>query len=95
MVIPQPQQREATDRPLLPAEHNALKRLVTKLAAATGEPSKQIWQSMLELSGVKDGELIPAKLFNHLVTRLAGAPDVKPAKYADAGITTDDAKNNL
>ncbi len=25
---------------------------------------------MLELSGVKDGELIPAKLFNHLVTRL-------------------------
>lgn len=35
-----------------------------------GEPSKQIWQSMLELSGVKDGELIPAKLFNHLVTWL-------------------------
>ena len=70
MVIPQPQQREATDRPLLPAEHNALKQLVTKLAAATGEPSKQIWQSMLELSGVKDGELIPAKLFNHLVTWL-------------------------
>ena len=26
MVIPQPQQREATDRPLLPAEHNALKQ---------------------------------------------------------------------
>ena len=70
MVIPQPQQREATDRPLLPAGHNALKQLVTKLAAATGEPSKQIWQSMLELSGVKDGELIPAKLFNHLVTWL-------------------------
>ena len=68
MVIPQ--QREAPDRPLLPAEHNALKQLVTKLAAATGEPSKQIWQSMLELSGVKDGELIPAKLFNHLVTWL-------------------------
>ena len=42
MVIPQPQQREATDRPLLPAEHNALKQLVTKLAAATGEPSNQI-----------------------------------------------------
>ncbi|MSL41418.1 flagella biosynthesis regulator Flk [Escherichia coli] len=70
MVIPQPQQREAPDRPLLPAEQNALKQLVTKLAAATGEPSKQIWQSMLELSGVKDGELIPAKLFNHLVTWL-------------------------
>ncbi|EMV4125978.1 flagella biosynthesis regulator Flk, partial [Escherichia coli] len=29
MVIPQPQQREATDRPLLPAEHNTLKQLVT------------------------------------------------------------------
>ncbi|MCZ9155826.1 flagella biosynthesis regulator Flk [Escherichia albertii] len=70
MVIPQPQQRQATDRPLLPAEHNTLKQLVTKLAAATGDPSKQIWQSMLELSGVKDGELIPAKLFNHLVTWL-------------------------
>lgn len=70
MVIPQPQQRQATNRPLLPAEHNTLKQLVTKLAAATGEPSKQIWQSMLELSGVKDGELIPAKLFNHLVTWL-------------------------
>ncbi|HHC4717135.1 TPA: flagella biosynthesis regulator Flk [Escherichia albertii] len=70
MVIPQPQQRQATDRPLLPTEHNTLKQLVTKLAAATGKPSKQIWQSMLELSGVKDGELIPAKLFNHLVTWL-------------------------
>ncbi|MEB7935355.1 flagella biosynthesis regulator Flk [Escherichia whittamii] len=70
MVIPQPQQRPATDRPLLPAEHNTLKQLVTKLAAATGEPSKQIWQSMLELSGVKNGELIPAKMFTHLVTWL-------------------------
>ncbi|TBR66257.1 MULTISPECIES: flagella biosynthesis regulator Flk [unclassified Escherichia] len=70
MVIPQPQQRQATDRPLLPAEHNTLKQLVTKLAAATGEPSKQIWQSMLELSGVKNGELIPAKMFTHLVTWL-------------------------
>lgn len=41
MVIPQPQQREATDRPLLPAEHNALKQLVTKLAAATGNPASR------------------------------------------------------
>ncbi len=32
---------------------------MTKLAAATGEPSKLIWQSMLELCGVKSGELIP------------------------------------
>ncbi|MND94844.1 Flagellar regulator flk [compost metagenome] len=44
--------------------------MVTKLAAATGEPTKLIWQSMLELSGVKDGELIPAKQFTHLVTWL-------------------------
>jgi hypothetical protein len=44
--------------------------MVTKLAAATGEPTKLIWQSMLELSGVKAGELIPAKQFTHLVTWL-------------------------
>ncbi|MRS14825.1 flagella biosynthesis regulator Flk [Enterobacteriaceae bacterium RIT691] len=70
LVIPQPQQRPGTVRPLLPAEHNALKQLVAKVAAATGESSKSIWQSMLELSGVKTGELIPAKHFNALVTWL-------------------------
>lgn len=70
LSIPQPQQRPATDRPLLPAEHNTLNQLVTKLAAATGESGKMIWQSMLELSGVKSGELIPAKQFTHLVTWL-------------------------
>ncbi|PVO17365.1 flagella biosynthesis regulator Flk, partial [Salmonella enterica subsp. enterica serovar Typhimurium] len=31
LSIPQPQQRPATDRPLLPAEHNTLNQLVTKL----------------------------------------------------------------
>jgi hypothetical protein len=70
LAIPQPQQRPATERPLLPAEHNTLKQMVTKLAAATGEPTKLIWQSMLELSGVKAGEMIPAKQFTHLVTWL-------------------------
>ncbi|HCT4965626.1 TPA: flagella biosynthesis regulator Flk [Citrobacter koseri] len=70
LSIPQPQQRPPTDRPLLPAEHNTLNQLVTKLAAATGESGKLIWQSMLELSGVKSGELIPAKQFTHLVTWL-------------------------
>lgn len=70
LTIPQPQQRPATDRPLLPAEHNTLNQLVTKLAAATGESSKMIWQSMLELSGVKSGELIPAKHFTALATWL-------------------------
>lgn len=69
LSIPQPQQR-ATDRPLLPAEHNTLNQLVTRLTAATGESGKLIWQSMLELSGVKSGELIPAKHFTHLVTWL-------------------------
>lgn len=70
LSIPQPQQRPATDRPLLPAEHNTLNQLVTKVAAATGESGKLIWQSMLELSGVKSGELIPAKYFTHLTTWL-------------------------
>lgn len=63
LSIPQPQQRPPTHRPLLPAEHNTLNQQVTKLAAATGESSKLIWQSMLELSGVKSGELIPATHF--------------------------------
>lgn len=39
---------------------------MTRLAAATGESSKLIWQSMLELSGVKSGELIPATHFTPL-----------------------------
>lgn len=71
LSIPQPQQRPSTERPLQPAEHNTLKQMVTKLAAATGEPTKLIWQSMLELSGVKAGEMIPAKQFTHLVTACA------------------------
>ena len=70
LTIPQPQQRPGTVRPLLPAEHNTLNQLVAKVAASTGESSKSIWQSMLELSGVKTGELIPAKHFNQLMTWL-------------------------
>ncbi|MDX6021980.1 flagella biosynthesis regulator Flk [Scandinavium sp. V105_16] len=70
LTIPQPQQRPATDRPLQPAEHNTLNQMVTKVAAATGDSSKMIWQSMLELSGVKTGELIPAKHFSPLMTWL-------------------------
>lgn len=70
ITIPQPQQRPATERPLLPAEHTTLNQAVAKLAAATGEPGKQIWQSMMELSGVKTGELIPAKHFAPLMTWL-------------------------
>ena len=70
MTIPHPQQRPGTSRPLLPAEHNTLNQLVTRLAAATGESGKMIWHSMLELSGVKTGELIPASHFNQLVNWL-------------------------
>ncbi|MDF7759817.1 flagella biosynthesis regulator Flk [Kosakonia cowanii] len=70
IAIPQPQQRPATERPLVAAEHNSLNQAVTKLAAATGESNKLIWQSMLELSGVKSGELIPAKHFTPLMTWL-------------------------
>ncbi|HHG8772398.1 TPA: flagella biosynthesis regulator Flk [Raoultella planticola] len=66
LSIPQPQQRQPTLRPLLPAEHNTLNQQVSRLAAATGEPGKLIWQSMLELSGVKTGELIPATHFTPL-----------------------------
>nr|WP_283945958.1 flagella biosynthesis regulator Flk [Kosakonia sp. R1.Fl] len=70
ITIPQPQQRPSTERPLLPAEHNSLNQAVIKLTAATGESGKLIWQSMLELSGVKSGELIPAKHFTPLMTWL-------------------------
>lgn len=70
LSIPQPQQRPATDRPLLPAEHNTLNQLVTKVSAATGDSTKLIWQSLLELSGVKSGDPLPAKHFNALVTLL-------------------------
>ena len=66
LSIPQPQQRSPTLRPLLPAEHNTLNQQVSRLAAATGEPGKLIWQSMLELCGVKTGELIPATHFTPL-----------------------------
>ena len=83
LSIPQPLVRPATERPLLPAEHNTLKQMVTKLAAATGEPTKLIWQSMLELSGVKAGELIPAKQFTHLVTGSC-TPDAQHPERPDS-----------
>jgi len=70
LTIPQPQQRPVTDRPLLPAEHQTLNQAVTKLTAATGESAKVVWQSMMELSGVESGEMIPAKHFAPLMTWL-------------------------
>ncbi|VFS44485.1 flagella biosynthesis regulator [Enterobacter cancerogenus] len=59
LSIPQPQQRPATERPLQPAEHNTLKQMVARLAAATGEPTKLIWQSMLELFGCQNRRADP------------------------------------
>ncbi|WP_058912734.1 flagella biosynthesis regulator Flk [Entomohabitans teleogrylli] len=70
LTIPQPQPRPATGRPLLPAEHHALNTLVTRLAAATGESPKQIWQSMLELSGAPRIETISAKYYALLASWL-------------------------
>ncbi|WPM85514.1 flagella biosynthesis regulator Flk [Apirhabdus apintestini] len=70
LAIPQPQQRPATDRPLLPVEHSALNKLAARLSATTGESTRLIWQSMMELSGVKHGDLIPARHYALLTTWL-------------------------
>ncbi len=48
---------------LQPAEQNILNHQVSKLATATGEPGKQIWQNLLELVSLKPGEPVPGKLF--------------------------------
>ncbi len=89
-----PQQREATDRPLLPAGAQCAQTTGDQTCGSTGNQ-----QTDLAIDAgtfrVKDGELIPAKLFNHLVTLAAGASDAKPAKYADTGITTDGAKTTF
>lgn len=61
LSIPQPQQRPATERPLLPAEYSTLNQLVSKLSAATGEPNKSIWQSLIELASIKPETLSGAK----------------------------------
>ncbi|QFG76450.1 flagella biosynthesis regulator Flk [Raoultella planticola] len=91
LSIPQPQQRQPTLRPLLPAEHNTLNQQVSRLAAATGEPGKLIWQSMLELCGVKTGELIPATHFTPLLLA-ACAADAERAGRSDAHLATGGAE---
>ncbi|BDH45054.1 flagellar regulator flk [Salmonella enterica subsp. enterica serovar Choleraesuis] len=78
LTIPQPQQRPQTDRPLLPAEHNTLNQAVIKLAAATGEPAKQIWHTLLELAGVKEGELLLARHYAPLTTWLQAQLTLAP-----------------
>lgn len=51
------------DRPLQPAEQIILNQLVSKLAAATGESSKHIWQNVLEKVQLKPGEPVPLRFF--------------------------------
>lgn len=70
IVVPQPTTRPATERPLLPAEHSTLNQLVSKLAASSGESVKTIWQNLVELSGAKSSEQIPARHFPQMVTWL-------------------------
>lgn len=59
----QPQNTAVIDSLLQPAEQNILNQLVSRLATATGEPDKQIWQNLLEQVNLKPGEPIPGKLF--------------------------------
>ncbi|WP_273869656.1 flagella biosynthesis regulator Flk [Serratia odorifera] len=66
LTIPHPQQSATSDRPLLPAEHQNLQQQVTRLSAATGESPAKIWQSLLDLTGVKTSEPLPARHFQLL-----------------------------
>src|SRR5471032_892656 len=66
MAIPKPLQTPITDRALLPAEHNSLQQLVTRLSAATGESPAKLWQQLFNLVGVKVGEPIRARHFQLL-----------------------------
>lgn len=70
-ITTQPAQRILTDRTLLPAEHHSLHQGVIKLAATSGDPRKQIWETLFELAGVKYGDPIPARYFAPLSTWLA------------------------
>lgn len=78
LTPPQPQLRPQTERPLLPTEHNALNQAAGKLAAATGKTVKQIWQSMLELAGLKEGEQFSARHYAPLSTWLSARLTLAP-----------------
>ncbi len=81
LTIPQPQQRPSTERPLLPAEHNTLNQMVTSWPPPPANQQKLIWRSMLELSGVKAGELIPAKQFTHRSPATGSRQTLSTQKY--------------
>ncbi|WP_312240165.1 flagella biosynthesis regulator Flk [Pantoea sp.] len=63
MAIPQPQQTRATDRTLLPAEHQTLNQQIVRLTAATGEPPVKLWSAVLKLVNLKSGDPIPSRHF--------------------------------
>lgn len=63
LSIPELQVRQASGRPLLPAEHCALSQSVSKLAATTGESSRAIWQTMLHMASRRIGEPIPVRYY--------------------------------
>ncbi|WP_033576357.1 flagella biosynthesis regulator Flk [Dickeya chrysanthemi] len=54
------------DRALLPAEHNQLNQLVAKLVALSGESPGKVWQTLMDMQGLKTGDPIPAKNFQVL-----------------------------
>lgn len=98
LSIPHPVQRPASGRPLLPAEHNALNQLVGKLSAATGESAKLIWQSMLELTGAKNGKPIAARHYAPLTTwlqaRLALSRESSPTLHSLQGVLKQPLESN-
>ncbi|MCS3431704.1 flagella biosynthesis regulator Flk [Klebsiella sp. BIGb0407] len=63
LQTPMAQSTPVVEPLLQPVEQNILNHLVSKLATATGESGKQIWQNLLELVSLKPGEPIPGKLF--------------------------------
>ncbi len=71
MVIPQPQQREG-DRPsFITGGAQCAKTAGDQTCGGNGgNPANRSGNRCWNFPGVKDGELIPAKLFNHLVTWL-------------------------
>ncbi|WJV52567.1 flagella biosynthesis regulator Flk [Prodigiosinella aquatilis] len=54
------------ERPLLPAEHNSLNQLVSRLTALTGEPVAKVWLTLMNIQGLDSGDPIPAKNFQIL-----------------------------
>ncbi|PIJ51515.1 flagella biosynthesis regulator [Erwinia sp. OLTSP20] len=63
MTIPQPRLNPATDRTLLPAEHQALNQQITRLAATTGDAPASIWTHILQLVNLQSGDPVPSRFY--------------------------------